>query len=281
MNISIRLANSLGCSVAGTAIIHSVKSLYPHKKINVITKTPSLLEGIKRINIIQISSDNEENIYDIDLRKYTARRPHNNKPYRPSYIHMFEMAEEQLKIKLPRYRPHLVLDKSEKNFASNEIRKYPHPLIWIQTKSNSSNREWPTYNWDELICQFRKTYSFIDLSNAGYTLRQSLAITTVSSGGICLDSFLVHGSAAVGAKSVIVLLGSSRAECVTYSGQHIISSSKICAAQPCAMHGYYPGCKITLESLFTDRNCIFETAHCMECITVPSVALALEQFSRR
>ncbi len=54
------------------------------------------------INSLEITFTNIENVkitspnigenvkYDVDLRLYTSRIPHNNYPYRPSYIHMLE-----------------------------------------------------------------------------------------------------------------------------------------------------------------------------------------------
>ncbi|MGR3754935.1 glycosyltransferase family 9 protein [Edwardsiella anguillarum] len=119
---------------------------------------------------------------------------------------------------------------------------------------------------------FKSECTFIDLSHAGYSLRESLAITTQCQAGICLDSFLIHGSAAVGAKNVIALLGSSKPEVVTYPGQDVCYSPASCEAQPCGMHGYYRGCSIAFEHRFTDNICIHENYKYMDSITLPQVA---------
>lgn len=188
MDISIRLANSLGCSVAGTAVIHSIINTFKDSQISVITKFPTLLSGIEDIKIIAAISDLDGN-YSVDLRKYTTRRPHNSHPSRPSYYHMREMAEEQLECILPYSEPKLYLQPSEIEFARAELARYKKPIVWLQTITTSYNRNWPANNWQNLIELFKSECNFIDLSHANYSLRESLAITTQCQAGICLDSF--------------------------------------------------------------------------------------------
>jgi ADP-heptose:LPS heptosyltransferase len=277
MNISIRLANSLGCSVAGTAVIHSVIKKFESAKISVVTKNPTLLYGINGINVIAATSD-LGGYFSIDLRKYTARRPHSSYPPRPSYHHMLEMAEEQLECQLPIREPKIFLQSKEITFAREVLSQYENPVIWLQTMTTSYNRNWSSENWSYLLDHFSKRLSFIDLSQSNYSPRESLAITTQCKAGICLDSFLIHGSAAVGAKNVIALLGSSQPEVVTYPGQSICYSQSACKAQPCGMHGYYRGCAFEFDSEFSDpqKICIHEKPICMESITLTQVIEHLE-----
>jgi len=271
VNISIRLPNSLGCSVAGTAVIFSVIEVFKGSNISVTTKFPTLLGGIKDIDITTATSDTGGH-YSVDLREYTARRPHNSSPPRPSYYHMREMAEEQLECQLSDWNPQLYLQPDEIIFAKKELSQYKMPVVWLQTMSTSFNRNWPIERWRDLIEEFRSECIFIDLSHAHYSLRQSLAITKHCHAGICLDSFLVHGSAAVKAKNVIALLGSSRPEVVTYPGQFVCYSTESCEAQPCGMHGYYRGCAREFDKKFSDNICIHKRPRCMENITLAQVA---------
>jgi ADP-heptose:LPS heptosyltransferase len=206
-------------------------------------------------------SDNVTSV-NLDLTRYTARRPHNNLPYRASYLHMLEMAEESLGVTLPIIPPSIPLSDADNSFAIQKVSGFTKPLIWFQSRTTSTNRNWRTQRWSNLIKNLSNVFDLIDLSHAGYSLLQSLAITKHSFGGICLDSFLVHGSAAVGARNVIVLAGSSRGECITYPGQELIYEKSDCIAQPCGMHGYYPGCRKEHEYLFLDRNCIHRDSFC-------------------
>ncbi len=255
--INIRLPDSLGCTVASTSVISGLLKSEYFDEIHIFAKHCELVSHIS--GIILHSSD-DVNYFDVDLRHYTARRPHNSKPYRASYVHMLEMAEEALGVKLPITPPCIILSEADNSFAIRKLSEFRKPVIWIQTKTTTSNRNWDSEQWDKLTENLSGSFDFIDLSHAGYSLCQSLAITKYSFAGICLDSFLVHGSAAVGARNVVVLAGSSRGECITYPGQVLIYENSECIAQPCGMHGYYPGCKKEHEHLFSGSNCIHGTS---------------------
>jgi hypothetical protein len=80
---------------------------------------------------------------------------------------------------------------------------------------------------------------------------------------------MVHGSAAVGAKNVLVLLGSSRKEVVSYPSQQVFYIKSSCPIQPCGMHGYSFGCKKEDEKLFIGHEktrCITDDYKCMKAI---------------
>ncbi|TFH90292.1 glycosyltransferase family 9 protein [Vibrio ouci] len=272
MSLLIRLPDSMGCTVASTAVLSSLLNEYG--RIKVVTPFPFLLEGFQGVDII--NAEEQECCFDVDLRTYTARRPHNNYPYRPSYVHMTEIAQEQLGIRLKTEKPFIPLSEQEDDFGRSEVACYSKPLIWIQSTSTSFNRLWRRQNWITLVEKLSDRYDFIDLSYAHYSPRQSLAIARHSLAGICLDSFMVHGSAAVGAVNVLVLLGSSRAECVTYPGQRVFYHLSQCPMQPCGMHGYYKGCQQDHEHLFGDSLCIQVEPVCMQTIPVQGIEKAIE-----
>lgn len=267
--LSIRCFDSIGCTVASTAVIYSLKDGFPRAKLEVHTKYPELFKGIERIIIKTANNKNKIN-FDIDLSIiYEKRRPHNTKPYRPLYIHMIEIAEKQLSAKLKRFIPAINLSKKEINWANEKIKNLEKPLIWIQSKTNSVNKNWFEDYWKIVFKKLNENYEIIDLANSDFSLRQSLAITKVSEGGITLDTFLIHGSAAVGAKNVLVLLGSSRKEVVSYPSQTVIYLKSDCSIQPCGMHGYGIGCEKKDEKLFTGHEktrCIFDNYRCMRVI---------------
>ncbi|MEI2604256.1 hypothetical protein V8O11_10635 [Erwinia aphidicola] len=270
MDISIRLANSLGCSVAGTAVVHSIYEKFKGENISVYTKFPGLLSGIEGIDVVTAVTELDD-FFDVDLRKYTERRPHNSFPYRPSFYHMLEMAEEQLKCTLPICNPKIIIQPEEIKIAREKVARYTKPVVWLQTISKSFNRNWPAENWSQLTEFLKSKCIFIDLSKAEYSLRESLAVTTQCYAGICLDSFLIHGSAAVGAQNVITILGSSRPQVVTYPGQSLCYSSSSCEAQPCGMHGYYRGCSAVFDNHFNNNLCIHQSPICMEGVSFQQV----------
>ncbi|WP_234498055.1 hypothetical protein [Vibrio maritimus] len=272
----IRLPDSLGCTVASTSVVISLIEKYGEAKV--VTPFRELLNNIENVKIT--SPNIGENIkYDVDLRLYTSRRPHNNYPYRPSYIHMLEMAEENLKIKLSRLKPKVNLTKLELKYGETEVSKYKKPLIWYQSQATTSNRQWCKYKWNELVDSLSDKFSFIDLSLKSYSLRQSLSVSKACYAGICLDSFMVHGSAAVEANNVIVILGSSRSECVVYPRQYVLYKNSQCQFQPCGMHGYFNGCSVESEVHFSGKNCVYASPICMESISIEHVKKALYELT--
>lgn len=274
--VNIRLPDSLGCTVASTSVLFGIIKSQAFDEINVFAKHAELVSHIPGISLPHYATST---MFDLDLRLYTSRRPHNSRPFRASYLHMLEMAEESLGVTLPKEPPKITLKFEDHLFAINLLSNYVKPVLWIQSQTTSRNREWESSRWHLLIKKLSDIFSIIDLSHSGFSLLQSLAITKHCFGGVCLDSFLVHGSAAVGAKNVVVLAGSSRGECITYPGQVLIYEKSGCIAQPCGMHGYYPGCQAEQEYLFNNGNCIHGTAiACMNKITVSSVETVIRQF---
>ena len=276
MKITIRTVDSLGCAVAGSAVIHSLRKKFSCADIVVVTPFVSLFYGIPGIVIIH-SDEYPHRKFHVDLRNYTKRRPHSSVPRRPSYVHMHQMAIEQIGEELPLTRPKLYLSSEELFRAKRELSKFPKDIVWIQTRTNSNNRHWGPNNWSRLSSDLGHQYQFLDLSKSNYSLRESLAIAKVSRAGICLDSFLVHGSAAVGAKNVLVLLGSSHPTCVTYPEQTVMYVKTSCPAQPCGMHGYTTGCSPKDEKRFFTAldGCIFDTPVCMNALKYDDVKSSL------
>jgi hypothetical protein len=184
--LKLRTFDSIGCSVAATAVIYSLKDKFPKINLEVHTKYPELFKEIKNINLEEENNTN----FDIDLRGYLKRRPHNTKPYRPIYIHMLETAEEQLSTKLKRFTPLIQLSKEEIRWATKKIKNYKRPVIWVQSKTKSINKNWFDNYWKVVFKGLSKNYKIIDLSKSKFSLRESLAITKVSKGGITLVHFL-------------------------------------------------------------------------------------------
>jgi ADP-heptose:LPS heptosyltransferase len=270
--ISVRTFDSLGCTVAATAVLRSLRKAVPRKRIIVYTKSPDFFIGLPEIAVR--APKKELKHYDVDLRGYLASRPHNSQPYRQLYNHMIEIAEKALSLKLPSMPPKVVLSKEELSWARQMAKGFGKPLVWIQSKTNSENKDWPIENWRRLIELLRAKYQVIDLSERQFTLRQALALSTVGVGGITGDTFMMHGSAAVDAKNVLVLLGSSRPEATAYPSQQYIYSEVSCKVQPCGMHGYAVGCGQEGERLFKGHErslCITDDYRCMAGISLDEV----------
>jgi ADP-heptose:LPS heptosyltransferase len=225
MKLSVRLPNTLGCTVISTVLLQSLGRVFNKAEINVFTPFPDLVEGLDEVSYIFYTDEHGSNQYDIDLATFLeVCRPQQSKPYRHLSEHIFETAEKQLGSKLKQRLPRnfsLKINLTHKEIAEAQkiTRQESKPCIWVQSKSRLSEKDWPEDFWKALVSLLEDDYSFIDLSKAGYTRRLSIAITAQCIAGITLDTFLLHGSQAVHAKNIFVILVSSHPEVVTYPGQ--------------------------------------------------------------
>ncbi len=249
--IRINIADDLGDNVISTGVVLSVKNKFPGEKIQIDTEHPSLFEHFENVSILKNNVIN----YDIDLTNYFRSEDHQNELPKSLYVHAIELAQNQFCSNLNLYKPKIELSDKELNWAKNELAKYDKPVIWMQIKSGSKNKDWNNKGWNELENKLSKRYHVLRLSSDDYSPRESLAITKEAFGGITLDSFLLHGSYSVGAKNVIVLLGSSRKEVVGYPGQKVISVNNSCKYAPCGLH-----------KKKSEKNCYFDNFKCMNAI---------------
>lgn len=228
--VTVRTPKTLGCTVASTALIQSLRAAFPDGRLLVYTEYPDLFEGLLDADtIIDLSVGQELDAYDVDLKDYVQlRNPQTNEPKRHLIEHAFEIAEESLGVTLPRsYKPKVLLGSEEILWAERERDRLREGklLIWLQTKTSTVEKDVIEEVWEEVNRLGSERYAFIDLSNASYSRRQALALTAVADGGITLDTFLLHGSQAVGARNVVVLLVSTYAEVVCYPDQVVVKHS--------------------------------------------------------
>jgi ADP-heptose:LPS heptosyltransferase len=227
--ITLRTPKTLGCSVATTALMQSLHNKFPNSRIVLYTRYPELFENLTEINsVINLNAQEGLSSYDIDLENYLDdRHPQTSLPRRHLMEHIFEIAEEKFeKGSLERnFLPKINLTNSEIVWARNEksLLTQGKSLVWLQTKSRLVEKDIPQAVWREVVDKGSEKYVFIDLSQKQYTLRQVIALTAVADAGITLDSFLLHGSQAVHAKNVIVLLVSTYPEVVCYPNQIILN----------------------------------------------------------
>ena len=281
--ITVKVFDSLGCTVLSSCVFQSLKEKFPDSKIIAYSKFPSLLLGLEEIDDLINSNHNQLKKYDINLEHYLSEKPHNSKPFQHLSWHMIKSAENQIsEILNTGFQPKINLNNTETEDAKKIIKSISSkkPVIWLQTETNSKNKNWPQQYWDKIFSEKSKQYTFIDLFAQKYEPRISVAITKFCNAGITLDSFLLHSSYAVNAKNVIAILGSSRPESVMHPNQTPIFESGNCPIQPCGMHGYSSGCMPKDESLFINHektNCITDDYRCLTSITPDIVINKLDE----
>lgn len=287
--VNVKLFDSLGCTLLSTALFQSLKDEIPDIRITAYSRFPDLLSGLEEVDEVVDSATHSIEDYDIDLTNYLSRRPHNSEPFRHLTFHMIKHAEEQLFRGLSQgrlgtnYIPKINLRGNEIEQAEGIVKSASagKPVIWLQTQTNSPNKGCPKEYWERLNTEKSAEYSFMNLSAGEYNPRLAIAITKFCYAGITLDTFLLHGSRAVNAKNVIVILGSSRPEVVTYPGQTVLYQNGRCKIQPCGMHGYGYGCRSQDERLFIGHEmtrCITDDYACLKAITPEMVMQRLDSF---
>ena len=229
-SINLRTPKTFGCSIVATILIQSLRERFPDIKINIYTEAPDLFQGLEEINDVFDVNTNDLEVYDINLKDYVEEtNPQNSLPLRHLSDHIFEVAEKQLDNKLETLLNrnfYLKVNLTDKENADAkafiESIYQGKPIIWLQTKTSESGKDWPQENWDQLFEQLSSDYTLLELTPGKFSRRTSIAITKYCDAGIVLDSFLLHGSEAVHAKNTIVILMTTHAPVVTYPDQIVL-----------------------------------------------------------
>jgi ADP-heptose:LPS heptosyltransferase len=228
-NITIRTPKTLGCTLIASSLIQSLYSKFKDKNLEVYTPFPDLLRGLNNSIDLFDLKNKELKEYDIDLWNYVREKDvQGNLPYRHLVSHLFEIAEDFLGEKLNKnFSVRINPTSSEMEKAKSIVDELSgdKKLVWLQTKSDGELKNWKEEGWDKLQKVGNDKYNFIDLSDEKYNRRLSIAITKYCYAGITLDTFLLHGSHAVGSKNVILLLFSTHEKVVAYPENIVIGDN--------------------------------------------------------
>jgi hypothetical protein len=237
--INIRLSDPIGCTIISTGVLLSVRSAFPAAKINIYTKHPDLVSGTQGINSILDAALNGVD-YHIDLTNYVETlRPFELLPHRHLLIHQFEIANQQINsrmhssVQLHQLFPELRFNTEERSRA---LRTYDQlakgkPLVWLQMKTSTKAKDWNEAGWRE-VRQLSSSCNFVNLQQ--YSVKDAIALAAICDAGVTLDTYALHGAAAVGAQNVIGLMISSPWEVVGYAGQKSVNGLSDDAAQQIA-----------------------------------------------
>lgn len=219
--ISIAISEGIGDHVAFTAILKVLQKKFPDRLLRLYVRFPEIFLGYEGVEIIKDPNISPDSV-DIDLRNYEGSGElicYNLKG--PLLDYSYGRVEKKLGVQLDyKYNPEVRLTKEELGEARRIVDKisFGKPLIWLQTKTSREEKDMPEIFWEELVRR-KKEFSFVDLSSGEYSLRIAMAITKFCLGGIVLDTFLLHGSKAVGAKNVIGVMVKTPLGVSTYKDQ--------------------------------------------------------------
>ena len=78
--LNIRLPKTLGCAVASTALIQSLKEKFSSTTLNIYTEHPSLIYNLEEADIIRKPKTGFS--YNVDLKDYVSEyKPSTSKPF--------------------------------------------------------------------------------------------------------------------------------------------------------------------------------------------------------
>ncbi|MEK7579287.1 MAG: hypothetical protein AAB460_02020 [Patescibacteria group bacterium] len=225
MDLHIRLPKMLGDTVASTAVLKTLRGTFPDKKLIVYTHVPDLVQGLDSVDEIHPSKSFVTTDRSVDLLNFLEERdPLNAKPYRHLIDHMYEVTEDSLRTTLTRnHVPSFTPEQKDLEDAKKILEEVDEgkPVIWLQKKTSTPKKDWLHTYWREFEDHNKSRYTFLELDGR-YGRRADITVTQMCAGGITLDTFLSHGSQAVGASNVVVILMSTRPEVVTYPNQHVL-----------------------------------------------------------
>ncbi|MBN2055100.1 hypothetical protein JW905_09265 [bacterium] len=164
----------------------------------------------------------------------------------------------RLGLDLPGLMPIFPIDDEAMQEAMNELNEKRQwingrKMVWMTVRSTTDNRNPPHELWIEFAERLEKSVAFVELlapnespmdSDSVGFLKLSTgamgAFMQIADAGVAVDTFGLHLAAAVGARKVVAVLGSSDPRCVCYPGNDwvykISDQTKVC--QPCGNHGY-------------------------------------------
>lgn len=224
-------------------VIRCIKEKHSHLKVNCITPHPELIQHDPSIDSI----NGKETFYSFDSTYWELIARKETKENIVSH------SLKKLDIHEYHYKAHYYPTNAEIEWAKNLLTNCQNPLIAICTKSKESVKNWPLYNWNEIISKLSREYSIIQLGDknepkydsilsfAGKcSMRESAALLSQASLFLGPDSLLMHIANGLKIKSIIIFGGSRPVECFGYNENTNLSSTPTCS--PCWIHDGYETC---------------------------------------
>jgi ADP-heptose:LPS heptosyltransferase len=296
----VLLPKARGATLISTVVLRQLRRKFPHRRITCIAEFPELLYGSPFLNgIVRYS---EPFLFDRWIKDNEVVDLTGTLDYQPNRrqvpVHLIDLLCGRAGVGWDGCLPDCSLTDAEVSEASRRISSVREkmgglPCIAMTTSTSTPNKEWPVANWTELVHRTASriawihlgTPSGIEIPGVHYLrlgIREDIAVLKLVDGAVCLDTFLLHAAASQRSADgrVVVLLGSTRPECVSYSMfLNIFDEAYDC--QPCC-RPFHP-----LDRAFADdgalefwpdgkpRKWVCDHVSCMKIISVDRVEQAI------
>lgn len=255
-SIVVLTAKARGTTLLASVPLKRLRKKHPGRRIICVTQFPELLACLPYID--DIFSYDTRGIYEIaiidneviDLTGTLDFQPNRREVPR----HLVALLCERAGVSDELEHPECHLSPQERAAAHNlvsSVRRRPELKLGVFTTSTSTpNKEWRLDNWVQLI---GNTSHFIEWVHLGLPRgepipgvnylrlqpREDICVIGLADCVVTLDTFMLHAAATqLYNRNVIVLLGSTRPECVSYPEySNIFHLSLDC--QPCC-RPYHP-----------------------------------------
>ncbi len=236
-DLSVVVPKAIGAALLSTVVFRLLKQRYPVRHIRCVTQFGALFEHSPHIHeVIHPSSPafftralQDRDI--IDLNGTLDYQPHR----RSAPVHLIVLLCARAGLLNDQNGPECFLTGAERQWARQTLATYsgrsPAAIILITTRTSTPNKEWSAEHWRRLIEHYGQRIVWLHVGHSvrppidGVTYlatseRQTVALAEVVSGIVTLDTFLLHAAACARRNlgRVVVLLGSSRPDCVSHPG---------------------------------------------------------------
>src|SRR5216684_3242489 len=232
-SIVILVAKARGATLLASVPLRRLREKYPTRQIVCVTQFPELVVGLPYVDKVlfyETPGIYEQAIKDceiIDLTGTLDFQPHRRDVPR----HLISLLCERAGVTEVPDHPECNLTEEETATASRLIlaaRQRPELSLGIFTSTTSTpNKEWSAQHWTHLISRTAHYVEWIHLGRKKRGLdgticldvepRQMIGILGMADCIVTLDTFMLHAAATqFRDQRVILLLGSTKPECVSY-----------------------------------------------------------------
>lgn len=288
---------ALGASLLSTVVLRRLAAERCGHSLRCVTQYPEIFKGLPYVDHVYSIDEPwlfERAIQDnevIDLTGTLDFQP--NRRITP--LHLIDLLCRRANVSNDGIGPECRLSIAELNTGRELVASLRRAkncrVVAMTTRTSTPNKEWPRERWSQLV---ERTHDSITWLHLGFcldppiqdveyrylTLREDIAVLTHVDGIVTLDTLLLHEAAAAHNRSVVVLLGSSHPDCVSYRGfANLYVENLDC--QPCG-RPYHPldlayasdGTQ-RLRASGKPRKWECEHVDCMSFIPIDMVELAI------
>jgi len=225
----IHIEGGIGKNILATAVVSSLKSSDPERKIIVVSPWPQVWFNNPDVYQIypfgQVANFYKNYIYKQDVKIY-RHEPYHSEDYILNKKHLIQVWCDLIGVKWNGNGPKLYFSPLEIEYLKLKmLQNVSKPIFMLHTNGGGGNarpyswyRDLPFQNSKDVVDYFKNDYHIYQLGYEGQDLiegchrltldtREVLGSVMISQKRLLIDSFSQHASVALGVKSVVCWIG--------------------------------------------------------------------------